>query len=109
MKKLLFALPILLAAGCGEVSPEAPATSGELTILDTIGVDFGDPHYTFGAIMGMEFLPDGGFAVLDRAMGNIRVYSPTGEFLRDISSPGSGPGQVVQAYGMLLFPMATSA
>ncbi len=104
MNKLLFALPIVLATGCGEVSPEAPSTSGELTILDTIGVEFGDPNYTFGAIMGMEFLPDGGFAVLDRAMGNIRVYSPSGEFLRDISAPGSGPGEVVQAYGMLLFP-----
>ncbi len=95
MNKLLFALPIVLATGCGEVSPEAPSTSGELTILDTIGVEFVDPNYTFNAIMGMEFLPDGGFAVLDRAMGNIRVFSPSGEFLRDISAPGSGPGEVV--------------
>ncbi len=96
---------VLMACGCGGGSADIPSSGVDtLAVFDSVGVEFGDSLYTFGAIMGLEFLPDGGFAVLDRAMGNIRVFSPSGEFLRSISSPGSGPGEVIQAYGMLVFP-----
>lgn len=106
--KHVFAFFVVIASlgcGAGSESPAAESSAPDtLRLLGVVGEEFGDPAYTLGAIMALDFLPGGDFAVLDRAAGNIRVYSPSGEFLRSISSPGSGPGEVVQAYGMLLYP-----
>jgi len=107
MKHLFCFFTVLGMLGCGasqepsDAEDKAPDT---LSVTGILGEEFGDSAYTLGAIMALDFLPGGDFALLDRAAGNIRVYSPSGEFLRSISSPGSGPGEVVQAYGMLLYP-----
>jgi len=107
MKRFSCILIVLGILGCG--ASREPGTADDpapdtLRVTGILGEEFGDSAYTLGAIMALDFLPGGDFALLDRAAGNIRVYSPSGEFLRSISSPGSGPGEVVQAYGMLLYP-----
>ena len=102
--KAVSCIPVaLLLLGCGGKTEVVPAPV-PLSVIDSVGVEFGDSLYTFGAIIGLEFLRDGSFAVLDRAAGSIRVYSAAGEFIRRISSPGNGPGETVQAFGMLVFP-----
>lgn len=84
---------------CSE-SPETSVTDEALEIVqlvktDSIGVDLGDPNMIFGAIEGSLTGPDGNIAVLDRAACCIRVFSPDGEFLRQISREGNGPGELM--------------
>jgi hypothetical protein len=107
MNRLIFVISgVLLISGCENAA--IPAESGvslcTLSIIDSVGVELGDSAYIFGAILGAEFMPFGGFAVLDRAAGNIRLYSDTGSHQRTISRGGSGPGEIVQAYGLIVWP-----
>lgn len=102
---LLIMALIVMLAGCG--APPDPAETRvplqTISLLDSVGVELGDSSYVFGAIMGIEFLPGGGFAVLDRAAGNIRLYTGDGVHQRTVSRSGSAPGEIVQAYGLMVW------
>ncbi len=64
-----------------------------LVPVDSIGVEMGDSVYVMGSIEGLAYGPDGNIAILDCARACIRIYSPEGEFLRQIGSRGNGPGE----------------
>jgi len=88
----------IFALGCGA---QPPATEGEpevpivtLMPVDSIGIEMGDSNYVLGAVEGVAYGPDGTIAVLDCALSCIRIYSPEGEFLRQIGRRGNGPGEM---------------
>jgi len=66
----------------------------ELRVVETIGVEMGDSNYVLGAVQGVDHDLDGNILVLDRSYGCVRAYSPEGEFIRQISREGSGPGEI---------------
>lgn len=106
MKKVrVLSLLAVLAAGCGQqqLPAEQQIPLCNLSVLDSVGVELGDSAYIFGGIMGVEFLPGGGFAVLDRATCNIRLFTDTGEHTATIGRRGTGPGEIVQPYGLLVW------
>jgi hypothetical protein len=100
MRKLIVALgSALLAISCGTPSerPEEPLEGGEdvtLRVVDSIGVEMGDSNYVFGAIEAVDFGIDGNIYVLDRSASCVKVYTPDGDFIRQIAEKGSGPGEI---------------
>jgi hypothetical protein len=65
-----------------------------LVITDSIGIDHGDTNYVMGGIEGLEYGPDGNILVLDCGRSCVRIYSPEGEYLRQVAGCGSGPGEL---------------
>jgi len=95
------ALMVLLISCGGEesaseitdvTSPEVPTVY--LVPVDSIGIEMGDSTYVMGAIEGISYGPDGNIAILDCALACIRIYSPAGEYLRQIGRRGNGPGEL---------------
>lgn len=108
MKKLLLSInlaTLVLLFACGEETGHVEATMPPctLTVLDSVGVELGDSAYVFGAILGLEFMPGGGFAVLDRVSRNVRLYDDRGVYQTTIAGSGSGPGEIVQPYGLFVW------
>jgi len=66
----------------------------ELAILDSIGVEIGDSNYVLGAVQKLDRDSSGNILVLDRSACCVRIYSPEGEFIRNVSNMGSGPGEL---------------
>jgi hypothetical protein len=98
------AVMVLAVGGCGSPADDSEGASLLTLVLeDSIGVELGDSSYVFGAITGMEFMPDGGFAVLDRASCNIRLYDHDGVYQSTVGRRGSGPGEIVQPFGLLVW------
>lgn len=79
-----------------EISNEEVVVEGtvQLEIVSTIGVELGDSNYVLGAVQQIDHDLDGNILVLDRSACCVRVYSPDGEFINQISSEGSGPGEL---------------
>lgn len=100
----LSVLALMTVLGCGGPgdAPEG-VSSLSLVLEDSIGIELGDSSYVFGAITGLEFIPGGGFAVLDRASCNVKLYDPDGVYQSTIGRRGSGPGEIVQPYGLLVW------
>jgi len=95
------ALMVLLISCGGEesaseitdvTSPEVPTVY--LVPVDSIGIEMGDSTYVMGAIEGISYGPDGNIAILDCALACIRIYTPAGEYLRQIGRRGNGPGEL---------------
>lgn len=108
MKKLLMSIVLATLAllfACGEEAGNIETTMPicTLTVLDSVGVEIGDSAYVFGAILGLEFMPGGGFAVLDRVSCNVRLYDDRGIHQTTIAGSGSGPGEIVQPYGLFVW------
>ncbi len=98
----VFALMLIFLIGCNAETEEISArgTSStteemiEMTIVGTIGVEMGDSNYVLGSVQQIDHDLDGNILVLDRSACCVRVYSPQGEFIRQISNEGSGPGEL---------------
>lgn len=104
-------VPLLgLVVGCAaeleipnEFDPEPPA-GWDVREVARIGTVDGPAHLVFGHVIGVDIDNDGNAYVLDRLANIVRVYSPAGEYIRDIGSsrPGSGPGEMRQPGGLLI-------
>lgn len=64
-----------------------------LSVVDSIGMMYGDSNYVFGSISDVDRDQDGSIYVLDRKRHCILLYSPAGEFIRQIGRYGEGPGE----------------
>jgi len=60
-----------------------------------IGVIEGDDAYQFHQIYGLAVAEDGTIFVGNNQTGTVRVFAPTGEFLREFGGQGRGPGEYV--------------
>ena len=103
---ILVVLTAALAGACGDGDGDPKEnTSWEvdtiaISLADSIGIEMGDSSYVFGAIEGVAWCPDGNIAVMDAAKCCVSVFSREGEFLRQISRKGTGPGEL-QAIGFM--------
>jgi hypothetical protein len=110
--KYLFAITsaciLMLFSTCGNRDQQTDSVSlpdqqiehFELTIVDSIGIETGDSNYVFGTVQALTHGPDGFIYVLDRVYSCIKVFSPSGEFVRKISGWGNGPGEIVNPIAM---------
>lgn len=64
----------------------------EAAVLE-IGTVSGERAYEFGTIRDALRLRDGRFAVLDGRSDEIRLFGPTGRFLKVTGATGDGPGE----------------
>ena len=99
----------LFLTSCGgnaETDVSQPAEAGaeedmvELEITATIGVELGDSNYVLGSVQRIDHDAQGNILVLDRSACCVRVYTPDGEFVRQISNQGSGPGELINPLDM---------
>ncbi len=100
MKFIILTFAVLVVCSCGDDSGEsAPVESASseplyyLMPCDSIGIDMGDSCYVFGDIWARCVFPDGTIGVLDRSIGSVKFYSPDGEYIREFSPEGTGPGE----------------
>lgn len=61
-------------------------------LLDLHGHSSLDAH-AFSRVRGMRWLPDGSIAVANTGTGEIRVFSPAGDFLASAGGEGEEPGK----------------
>ena len=61
-----------------------------------------DPNFIFGNIRGIQAASDGTIYVLDYQAVEVRAFSPDGEYLRTIARRGEGPGEIMEANGIIL-------
>lgn len=81
----------------------------------TIGSADGDEHYLFSRITRGQFMPDGGFVLLDFGTMTLRRFSESGVFIWEAGSEGDGPGefrdpqvlQVLKPDSILVFDTAS--
>ena len=89
---LLFALTALTCQSRTVVEEETvPETT--LTAILELGGQYGEPDYAFGHPWDVEVDEEDNLYVLDGDNHRIMVYRSDGEFLRQIGSAGSGPGE----------------
>ena len=69
-----------------------------------VGTLEGGRPESFGALKGLEALPGGGFAVLESQAQEIRVFGADGSHVATHGRPGEGPGEFVDATGLMLDP-----
>jgi hypothetical protein len=90
---------LAVAASCGGGEAPAGGPGGVdvdtlvVSVCDTIGLEMGDSTYVFGMLTEVAHGSDGVIAALDITRARLSVYSPAGEFLHAVGSPGPGPGE----------------
>ena len=110
MKYLLTALSsLLLIFGCGGNGQEPIAVQDVPSLpVDTlaavleIGVELGDSTNTFGAIASAIIDHEGRIIVLDQVATCAKIYDHNGNYLRQVSRQGNGPGELGMPWGMFL-------
>jgi hypothetical protein len=60
----------------------------------SIGLLDGPEEYLFDRIRGVTRLSDGTVVVLNSGAGQLRYYTPDGQYLRSVSRDGDGPGEM---------------
>lgn len=97
----VFALLLLSSCGAGEeetVSEGAESFSlpvDTLEITGYIGEELGDSTNTFGILADAEYhLNTGNILLLDVGASCVKEFTPSGDYIRQISRSGSGPGEL---------------
>lgn len=99
---LAFLLGVLLILACGDETPEDESVQLEpgieadtLRIAASIGEELGDSTNTFGILSDAEYHDvSGNIIVLDTGMSCLKEYTPDGQYIRQISRQGDGPGEL---------------
>ena len=103
MKLVIFlAATVLFLASCGrnEEPPDQVANAPSfpvdtLEITGYIGEELGDSTSTFAILADAEYLAGtGNILVLDNGAACFKEYTPSGDYIRQISRQGSGPGEL---------------
>lgn len=84
------------------IDADGPAQgSQQLNLNELWRVGGEDEDVIFGRITDLKMHPDGTLYVLDNQLCHVVVISSTGEYLRDISRQGNGPGELRQPMGLV--------
>ncbi|MCZ6765462.1 MAG: 6-bladed beta-propeller [bacterium] len=89
------------------MNPAAPAESpstSEARELWRLGGDTDDDDEFFGVISTILTDDEGNVYLLDGQLNHVMIYSPTGDFMREIGREGEGPGEFRSATGMFFTP-----
>ncbi len=71
----------------------------QVTVVDSIGINSGEPSYMFGEIQTIRENDSGDIFVLDRVKRQVSVFDSQGDYLRTISREGSAPGEFLNPVG----------
>lgn len=102
---------ILSTAGCGGgggpvaarlASADFPIAPSVETVY-TVGAIDGEPWETFGNVSSLAFDADGALLILDDGAGQVVVVDAAGRYVRTISNPGEGPGELTRPDGLTVF------
>ena len=127
MRTTLVAVAWGALAGCGDVASRSNWTtvrdtlpSGAVRVTNIpaanvtpmwtlveelrVGSVDGDGPDGFGYLKGLVVLDGGGFAVLDSEVQELRVFGPDGAYVATHGRKGQGPGEFVDANGLMLGP-----
>jgi hypothetical protein len=69
-----------------------------------VGKRDGPPEYQFGSLSGFVMLSDGRLVIADMQAHNVRFFSTQGEYLHELGTEGSGPGEFAGFINLLLGP-----
>lgn len=89
----------VVAQVAGSDRPISPAVQS----VFTVGVLEGAPWEMFGHIAAVAFDDEGTLFILDELAGHVVVIDSAGEFVRTISRPGDGPGELGQPIALAVF------
>ncbi len=127
MRTTLLAVAWVALAGCGDTASRSnwttvrdtlPSGTVRVTNVPTAdvpptwilveelrvgSVDGAGPD-VFGYLKGLVVLDGGGFAVLDSQVQELRVFGPDGAHIATHGRKGQGPGEFVDANGLMLGP-----
>lgn len=84
--------------------PAEPATTWTLVEEMRVGTVEGGRPDSFGELKGLVLLAGGGFAVFDSQSQEIRVFGPDGSHLATHGRRGEGPGEFIDANGLMVDP-----
>ncbi len=62
-----------------------------LIVIDSIGVEYGEPEEVFGNITGALFINDSTIVVLDKGYQELRVFDSSGKHMFSQNNNGNGP------------------
>ena len=82
---------------------EAPATV-DLKELWRVGGESENEEEFFGVIVRVTTDPKGNIYVLDNQLSEVKVYDPSGKFLKKIGREGEGPGEFRRPGDMFFLP-----
>jgi hypothetical protein len=77
----------------GEVGPHGGGWRVSAEALLSIGTFQGDSLHQLYQVQGARRLSGGGVAVANAGSGEVRVYDPSGVFVRSLGRRGEGPGE----------------
>ena len=89
------------------MNPETPRDGAEVVPLEELwrhGGESDDEEDFFGVIVDIETDAEGNAYLLDGQLTEIRVYDPTGTYLRTIGREGEGPGEFRRPAALMFFP-----
>lgn len=78
--------------------------SAEITEELRLGALEGSPHETFGSLIGAAIGPNGEIVVADQQGPVLRLFDPSGRYIRDIGRAGQGPGEFRSIAGVRFTP-----
>ncbi|MEJ7811839.1 MAG: 6-bladed beta-propeller [Gemmatimonadaceae bacterium] len=79
------------SASAAQATRQPPARTARLVL--EIGEDMGGDEYTFSRLTRVAAARGGRIYALDMADKTVKVYDPSGKFLRAIGREGQGPGE----------------
>lgn len=107
-------VPDEASAPARDTLPDGTVVVGHTSLPDTAAVTVepdlrigsleGAAHEVFGNIRGVEVAPGGDLWILDYQAAEIRAFAPDGSFRGVIASRGEGPGELMEANGMVRGP-----
>ena len=68
--------------------------------LFEVGGETQDLRYALSRVVGGTRLPDGRVVIADRIAYGLKMFSPDGEFIREVGGEGQGPGEFEYIRGM---------
>lgn len=103
MTHRLTSLFLLALIGCGGPAADAPVP--QWTLVEDLRIGGADTGVrSFTAIAGLAFDPSGRIWIMDRSTRDLRVFGPTGEWIRTVGRAGQGPGEIGESNGFEIAP-----